>query len=73
MNRDTKSYVKELVFAVALTIITVKLQRAVSSPDFIKTLKMKGALGVKSFANTQKKAWQGVEDMASSFYDIQRL
>lgn len=73
MNRDAKSYVKELFFAVALTVITVKLQRVATSPDFFRTIKMKGALGVKNMALTQKKIWQGVEDMATTFYDIQRL
>lgn len=73
MNKDTKGYVKELLFAVALTIITVKLQRAATSPDFFRTIKMKGALGVKNVALAQKKVWQGVEDMATTFYDIQRL
>jgi hypothetical protein len=73
VNRDGKSYLKELIFAVALTVITVKLQRAVASPDFFKTVKMRGALGVKRYAAMQKDAWGKVEGLASDFYEIQRL
>jgi len=73
MERSNKSYVKELVFAVVLTVITIKLQRKVMEPDFFQALKMRGALGVQKYAGAQKSAWGKVEGMAKDFYDIQRL
>lgn len=73
VERSGKSYAKELVFAVVLAIVTIKIQRAVSGPDFVKTVKMKGAMGVKKYASAQKEAWSKIEGFAGDFYDMQRM
>jgi hypothetical protein len=69
MNKDHKKYAIELLFAVALTVITVKVQRAASTPDFGRTFAMGRAWSVKRFANKQVDIWQGIADKAATTYN----
>lgn len=69
MKKDAKKYAAELCFAIALALITVKVQRAASTPDFGKTFMMGKAWTIKRFANTQVNMWQSVADKAATAYN----
>jgi len=68
-NKEAKKYVAEILFALALAVVTVKVQRAASKPDFGKLFMMKRTLGVKRFANAQVNMWQGIADKAATTYN----
>lgn len=69
MGKKGKVYATELLFAVGLTAITVMVQRAVSRPDFAKTVGMRSALTVKRFADAQADMWTGIAGRAAQSYN----
>lgn len=69
MERSNKAYIKELVFAVGLTALTVFVQRAASKPDFARTLGMRVSWGVKRFADGQSRMWSDVAGKAAQKYN----
>lgn len=68
-HKNAKKYIGEILFAIGLAVITVKVQRAASKPDFGRLFMMKRAWTVKRFANLQVDMWQGIADKAATTYN----
>lgn len=64
-----RSYVKEILFAIVLGIVTVKVQRAAASPDFGRITSMRFVWGFKRFADMQVRFWEEIASKAATSYN----
>lgn len=69
MERSGRSYAKELIFAIALTAVTIAVQKSMTRPDVGRTLGMRAAWSVRRFADGQVKMWRDVSGKAAEVYD----
>jgi hypothetical protein len=77
LDEEGKISWKKIVIMLAVTAlsgyIATQSQRAGSSADFARQLKMRGLLAVQKTAHLQAVAWQRIEGFAKTAYDIERL
>lgn len=69
---ETKRQTVILVFSTIGTLVTVYLIYEFSKPDAFKTLKMKMALQLKRFSQSQVDWWQRQADNAATMYNRER-
>lgn len=73
MNEEVSKNLGKLAFnifaMVTLTVISVKVQRAVAKPDFGRVFAMRRVWTVKRFADGQVKFWQEVAGTAANRYN----
>lgn len=69
MDKRAKVYLFELAAAVGITVVTVVIQKALTRPDFGRTLGMRVSLGVKRFADSQADVWSEVAGKAAQTYN----
>lgn len=73
MNEDISKQMSrlaiQLVGVVVLAVVSVKVQRAVASPDFGRTFAMKRIWAFKRFADEQARFWQDVAGSAANRYN----
>lgn len=73
MNEDiakqTTRLAMEIVGVIVLAVVSVKVQRAVASPDFGRTFAMKQVWAFKRFADGQARVWQNIAGSAANKYN----
>jgi hypothetical protein len=61
-----------LAFSVAGSVAMVWVMRSVSGPDSLRSLKMKGALAAKKFADSRVEWWQARAHHFATVYNRER-
>jgi hypothetical protein len=59
----------QIVGVIVLAVVSVKVQRAVASPDFGRTFAMKRVWSFKQFADSQVRFWEGIAGSAANKYN----
>ena len=72
ISNEIKRQTVILIFGAAGTIITIYVIHHFSDPDAWRMLKMKFALKLKRFANSQAEMWHQLADKAATIYNQER-
>jgi hypothetical protein len=69
VTKQTTRFAMEIVGVIVLAVVSVKVQRAVASPDFGRLFAMKRVWGIKRFADGQVRFWEGIAGSAANKYN----
>lgn len=69
MHKSASRLAFSIVSVVVLAVVSVKVQRAASKPDFGRLFAMKRIWAVKRFADGQVRLWQNVAGAAANQYN----
>lgn len=69
ISKQASRLAMEIVGVVILAVVSVKVQRAVASPDFGRLFAMKRVWAVKRFADGQVRLWERIAGSAATKYN----
>lgn len=70
---DLKQFVIDQAVSTAIVVACVYFARKLSDPDSFRLIRMRGALTVKKFAETQADMWTGISHKAATSYNKVRI